>query len=47
MLESTVGLLSGLSFGALVLLAGACIVGSIAAALRAVNRGHSEDAPLR
>jgi hypothetical protein len=37
MLEITFGVLSGLSFSAVVLLAGACIVGSIVAALRAVS----------
>jgi hypothetical protein len=39
MLEGTVELLSGLSLSALILLIGVCIVGSIVAALRAVNRG--------
>jgi hypothetical protein len=38
MLESTVGLLGGLSVSALLLLIGVCIVGSTVAALRAVSR---------
>jgi len=38
MLESTVELLGGLTLSALMLLVGACILGSILAALRAVNR---------
>lgn len=39
MLESVVELLFGLFFSALILLLGACILGSIYAALRAVSRG--------
>jgi hypothetical protein len=39
MLESTVELLGGLCLSALPLLIGLCIVGPIAAALRAVGRG--------
>jgi hypothetical protein len=39
MLESTVELLGGLGLSALTLLISFCIVGSIIAALRAVNRG--------
>jgi hypothetical protein len=38
MVESIVGLLFGLCLSALILLVGACILGSIFAALRAVNR---------
>jgi hypothetical protein len=38
MLESTVELLGGLLLSALILLVGACILGSIVAALRAVSR---------
>jgi hypothetical protein len=38
MLESTVELLGGLLLSALILLVGACILGSIVAALRAVRR---------
>ena len=38
MLESIVGLLVGLFLSALTLLVGACILGSIFAALRAVSR---------
>jgi hypothetical protein len=38
MLESMVELLFGLFLGALTLLVGSCIVGSIVAALRAVTR---------
>ena len=38
MLEGTVELLGGLYLSALTLLIGFCIVGSIVAALRAVNR---------
>jgi len=37
MVESIVGLLFGLCLSALILLVGACILGSIFAALRAVN----------
>jgi len=37
MLESIVELLFGLFWGALTLMVGSCIVGSIAAALRAVS----------
>jgi hypothetical protein len=39
MLESTIELLCGLGLSALTLLVSFCIVGSIVAALRAVNRG--------
>jgi hypothetical protein len=39
MLESIVEVLGGLFLGALTLLIGSCIVGSIVAALRAVRRG--------
>jgi hypothetical protein len=39
MLESTVDLVGGLFLTALALLIGSCIVGSIVAALRAVDRG--------
>jgi hypothetical protein len=39
MLESSVELLGGLCLGTLTLLIGFCILGSIVAALRAVNRG--------
>ena len=38
MVESIVGLLFGLCLSALILLLGACVLGSIFAALRAVNR---------
>jgi hypothetical protein len=38
MVESVVELLFGLFLSALILLAGSCILGSIVAALRAVNR---------
>ncbi len=38
MLESAVELLGGLFFGAVVLLIGFCVVGSMVAALRAVSR---------
>jgi hypothetical protein len=38
MLESTIALLGGLCLSALTLLMGACIAGSIVAALRAVSR---------
>jgi len=38
MLESVVELLFGLFLSALILLVGSCILGSIVAALRAVNR---------
>jgi len=38
MIESMVELLFGLCFSALILLVGSCILGSILAALRAVNR---------
>ena len=41
MLESTVALLGALFLSALTLLIGACIVGSIFAALRAVSRGSA------
>jgi len=41
MLEIIVELLVCLFLGALALLAGSCIVGSIVAALRAVNRGSA------
>jgi hypothetical protein len=41
MLESTVELLGNLFLAALTLLIGACIVGSIVAALRAVSRGSA------
>jgi hypothetical protein len=40
-LESIVELLACLSLGALTLLIGSCIVGSIIAALQAVNRGSA------
>jgi hypothetical protein len=40
MLESVVELLFCLCFSALILLVGACILGSIYAALRAVSRGR-------
>jgi hypothetical protein len=39
MLGSIVELLGGLSLGALTLVVGSCIVGSIVAALRSVSRG--------
>jgi hypothetical protein len=39
MLESTVDLLDGLFFIAMILLTAVCILGSIVAALRAVGRG--------
>jgi hypothetical protein len=39
MVEGIVELLGGLVLGALTLLIGSCIVGSIVAALRAVSRG--------
>jgi hypothetical protein len=39
MVESTIELLSSLCLSALILLTGACIVGSIVAALRAAGRG--------
>jgi hypothetical protein len=39
MLESTVDLLDGLFFIAMILLTAVCILGSIVAALRAVSRG--------
>jgi hypothetical protein len=39
MLESTLELLGGLLLSTLILLVGACILGSIFAALRAVSRG--------
>jgi hypothetical protein len=38
MVESSVELLFGLCLSALILMGGACILGSIVAALRAVNR---------
>ena len=41
MLESIVELLSCLFLGSLALLTGSCIVGSIVAALQAVNRGSA------
>ena len=41
MLESTIALLGGLCLSALTLLMGACIAGSIVAALRAVSRGST------
>ena len=41
MLESTVEMLGGLCLSALILLVGVCIVGSIAAALRAVSRASA------
>jgi hypothetical protein len=41
MLESTIALLGGLCLGALSLLMGACIAGSVVAALRAVSRGSA------
>jgi hypothetical protein len=45
MLEGTVELLGNLLLVALTLLIGACIVGSIIAALRAVNRGSATATP--
>jgi len=41
MLESTIELLGDLLLSALTLLIGSCIVGSIAAALRAVSSGSA------
>jgi hypothetical protein len=41
MMEGIVGLLACLFLSALILLIGSCIVGSIVAALRAVNRGST------
>jgi hypothetical protein len=46
MLESAVELLGGLFFGAVVLLIGFCVVGSMVAALRAVSR-ESASSPVR
>jgi len=43
MLESTVELLGGLLLSALILLVGACILGSIFAALRAVRRESDDE----
>jgi hypothetical protein len=43
MVESMVELLFGLFFGALTLLIGSCILGSIVAALRAVSRESDGD----
>jgi hypothetical protein len=46
MLESAVELLGGLFFGAVVLLIGFCVVGSMVAALRAVSRERASS-PVR
>ena len=41
MLESAIALLGGLCLSALTLLISVCIVGSVVAAVRAVNRGST------
>jgi hypothetical protein len=46
MLESTVELLNGLFFIAMILLTAVCIVGSIVAALQAVNRGTATSSSI-
>ena len=47
MLESSVDLLNGLFLVAMILLTAACIVGSMVAALRAVNRGSSTSGSIQ
>ena len=47
MLESTVDLLDGLFFIAMILLTAVCILGSIVAALRAVGRGTATSENIR
>ena len=47
MMESSVELLGAISLSALTLLVWFCIVGSIVAALRAVNRGSAAVGPRR
>jgi len=46
-LESTVDLLDGLFFIAMILLTAVCIVGSIVAALRAVGRGTATSSSIQ
>ncbi|MCU1300205.1 MAG: hypothetical protein JWQ87_489 [Candidatus Sulfotelmatobacter sp.] len=47
MLESTVELLNGLFFIAMILLTAVCIVGSIVAALHAVSRGTATSSSIQ
>ena len=47
MLESAVDLLDGLFFIAMILLTAVCIVGSIVAALRAVDRGTATSSSIQ
>jgi hypothetical protein len=47
MLESSVDLLNGLFLVAMILLTAVCIVGSIIAALRAVNRGSTTSGSIQ
>ena len=47
MLESSVDLLNGLFLVAMILLTAVCIVGSMVAALRAVNRGSSTSGSIQ